>query len=199
MPQSNSTLRFAGTLTSVQTKPPLTHRVTAWGQRGPDRLEGGSILLTVEIPRPELPTPPEKPQLLRNAPPAPPATPRPEAFVKPPQDAKETRAAYRSRVAGRRRQFEVLEQRWQEHDRLLERRAAVEVEYETNLRAYQERLEALGTRFESYARLAGIGAVLNGLEIDVTLRPRQTEINRHLPGFSPTIALLDAGDAGDGS
>lgn len=189
--KGSGSLSFAGTLVKVESK---AARVKDDYQG--KRLEGGSIAITIEVERPELPKEPRKPYGLNGRKPAQPG-PAP-TFEEPARNEDEADKAYKSRVAQARKLFEknTLPD-WERAQKAWDEWAELESEYAEELREHQAKCDALSGNFESYARLAGVGALLQGLSVQGSLRPNPSQMKSFLPGFSPAGLLASPAGGGE--
>lgn len=182
---SVGTLKFRGRLLKVDAKAPTIKRAGYYGQ---EELSGGSLVLQIQVERPQLPKAPSVPyEVQRGRPDDPGAEP---AWVEPEAVEGEKAADRKKRVAAARRTFEVEHSRWQAAvNRVRTYQEAVE-KHQAEVRRHEARVASLQDELRDYGTLVLAGGLMSGLEFAATLRPSQTQVRKFLPGFVPEAALL---------
>lgn len=184
-------LEFTGTLKNVQMVAPK-QKQDGYGQYSTQRLEGGALVLTLEVPRPALPARPTPPYPLNRYVGYGGSSPLPEPKGNEPPDPDEVEQEDNE-------SDEAFEKRWQKaqkaHDKWeSENRAYSEFkvaaeDYQHALELYEQAMASNGPTFAAWMHLAGVGAVLQGMPVSINLSPDNSALEKYLPGFSPALAL----------
>jgi len=175
---------FRGRLVTVDSKAPKEK--SDWQGT---RLEGGALVITVEVPRPKLPEAPKKnyPLTLKR-----PADPGPEpVFTTPAQDAGESAADFKKRTKEASAAHAEQLQAWQRARGKVDEWEAALVKHNSLVEKHRQASERVAGEFAAYAQMAGVGALIQGLPVRLALTPDASAMRTYLPGFSPA-GLLSA-------
>lgn len=195
-----STLRMKARLLDVKSKAPTIRR-TGYSGDGPEELKGGSLVVTLEVERPQLPELPKKPYQIdgRSRPKDPGAEP---VYVAPEKQEGETAAAFKARAKSAEAAHGRAHATWKQASDDVARYDRYQAEYQAALDRHTEQAATLTEALRSYAELFVAGGLMAGMEWLVTMRPSQSQVKKFLPGFMPSLAfgtspaLLGAGAQG---
>lgn len=185
--QQTAGLEFTGTLKNVQMVAPK-EKNDYMGQR----LEGGSLVITLEVPRPALPSAPKPDYRLARYKPfgghmEPPAAPGSEPANPDELEQKDGEAeeAFQKRVEKASKAWD----KWEAANRAFEDYTEAAEEHLAEVAEYERKVEGIGGTFAAWMHLAGVGAVLQGMPVSISLSPDNSTLEKYLPGFSPALAL----------
>lgn len=164
------------------------------------RVEGGATEIALIVERPTQPTPPRKPQALREvdgeAQPSPYSSrPTDPGEFKPPAKKRGmSDELHAAKVAEAQEAYEEDLEEWGFWLASIER---MREEYVAEKRAYEQGLAGVARSLVAYGQIPALAAVMGGLEVEVTIRPTGEGM---LPGFveqllglpAPTVATEEA-------
>ena len=178
----DTALQFGGSIVKLETRAPKVVKPASWEKKKTPQIEGGSVLLTIEVPRPEPPEAPTKPYIAR------PKEPLGAMPAKP--ELTQTEGETKSAFAARKKEAE----RNHTHDvsvwRRREQQHAEWERYDQAMKRHREASARMGQQLAAYAQLAGVGHLLQAVPLEISMRPDGNALRRFLPGFSPAMALL---------
>lgn|GEM_PF-3549335 len=180
-------LEFTGMLKNVQMVAPKQKD----DYRG-QRLEGGSLVLTLEVPRPALPSTPTPKYPLNRYVGFGGHSPVPEPKGERPTDPDELEKkdgeaedAFEKRWNKAQKAYD----KWESENRPYDEYRVAAEDYQHEMELYERAMQGEGPKFAAWMHLAGVGAVLQGMPVSINLSPDSTALEKYLPGFSPAMAL----------
>ena len=177
---------FRGRMVTVDSKAPKEKS----DYSGRKWMEGGALMLLVEVPRPQLPEPPKKQYPLTTK--RPDVWTEPAAFVEPAKKDGESDAAFKKRRDEDRKAHGQRVSSWKNASSQAVAWDEALAKHNAAVAKHQREIERVAAEFQQYAQMAGVGALIQGLPVRLTLTPDPTAMGKYLPGFSP-VALLGAG------
>ena len=175
---AKNALSLSGKLKKVTSSAPK--EVSAgWGVDAGTKLVGGALQVTIEVPRPELGSPPSRPNYHVT-----PQDPGDEpVFQEPAKEESESAKDHRARVAKAKKDHEADRWKWESAKRNFVQFESSMAEYDKKLAAYEQEKARAQEAIADYMNLAALGTMLQGLPIAMTLRPDVKTTRKLLPGF----------------